>query len=607
MTGEADGAEDSRSVVFFNEEIADTVPTALFLTILNGDDRDWKQMLPRDLDDETYNGRAHMNALLGMKLHENGHGTFVTLARPFLFVITHQALLDCLSVDTAVGGLYNFISGSHGTRAIPFFQLLCSSLERNLHSTPAEPKVTLETTLIAILRALRELLRREQRAAFNDDLPGLIHSIESLAEGVDVQSMPVHILRNSVAELRGIIGRATGLLQQDDEPQVEGVSTTVVTSTYPRDLIIPSGRYDNDKADITEINIFPTEDEIRSDYAEFMPSTDRDQPHFLSDQVQRHLDTHFRLLRYDVLGEVSQAIGGIMVPLEDDPAFMKNSKLNVGNTRAYVNPRAHINYVSFDRRQGLEMQFCFLQPSSLHHKSANERRRWWEETKRLEEGILLVFLFVRDAKSSLLFFTVSQKITDANKKFGLSVDAKWATITAKLATQNQSELEKLVHVSNSKTEGVLVEFPGALPATFVPILESIQDMQRLSQLPFRQWILPDRVATSDEGSAVSDVPPPLYARNPGFTFSLKPILKDAEDVFSISPRSPHDDLNTISELGRRSNLDRGQCQALVAALTREFAFIQGPPGTGKSYLGVQLMRVLLASKTKSNLGPVIVV
>lgn len=574
------------------------------VTILNGDDRDWKQMLPRDLDDDENFGRDHIRALLGMKAYARGHTTFVTLARPFLLVITHQALLNCLSVDTAVGGLYNFISGSNGSRAIPFFQLLSSSLEQNLKSASSGPHTTLETTLIAMQRALRELLRREPRAAFHDELPSLINSMENLVAvpGIDAHS----VLQNSIAELRGIMGRATGLLQQDRETQVNGVSTTVITSTYPRDLVIPQDRHDNDKADITKIKILPTEDEIRSDHAVFLPSTNRDQPHFLADQVERHLDTHFRLLRHDVLGEVSEAIGGMMVALEADPKFVENSKLNLSNTRAYVNLQAQIKYVSFERRRGLEVQISFLQPFFLRKKSSSERRRWWEETKRLEEGILLVFLFIDDAKSSLLFFTVSQKCTDA-KDYGLSSHAHQATITAKLATQDQSHLERLIRLSSSNTRGLLVEFPGALPATFVPILESIQNMQRLSRLPFRQWILPDPVFTDNDGTKAFDVPPPLYARSPGFRFSLKPILKLDGDEFSIDPRFPPDDINAISELERRTTLDHGQCQALATALCREFAFIQGPPGTGKSYLGVRLMRVLLACKMNADLGPVVVV
>ncbi len=564
-------------------------------------------MLPRDLDDEKYHGRAHMNVLLGMKPHAHGQGTFVTLAQPFLFVMTHQALLDCLSVDTAVGGLYNFISGSHGTRAIPFFQRLTSSLEKTLGSTSPDLNATLEKTLMAMLRALRELLRREHRAAFHDDLPGLIHSIENLAGVADGHSAIFQVMRNSITELHGVVSRATGLLRQDEEPQVDGVSTTVVTSTYPRDLVVPQDRHDNDKADIIEINIFPTEDEVRSDHAVFLPSTDPDQPHFLLDQTERHLDTHFRLLRHDVLGEMIEGIGGIMSALEADPAFVQTPKLNLGNTRAYVNPSAQITYMSFERRRGLEVQISFLQPSSLRRKSSSERRGWWEETKRLEEGSLIVFLFVHEAKSSLLFFTVSQKSTDAAKDFGLSSNNQLATITAKLATRNQSDLEKLVRLSTLSTKGILIEFPGAIPATFVPILESIQNMQRESRLPFRQWILPDRITTCDDGSTVFDVPPPLYTRTRGFTFSLRPILKKAGDDIFIDPRSSPDDINITNELEMRTDLDHGQCKALVAALTREYAFIQGPPGTGKSYLGVQLMRVILACKTKADLGPVVVV
>jgi hypothetical protein len=47
-----------------------------------------------------------------------------------------------------------------------------------------------------------------------------------------------------------------------------------VTSTYPREIILPGDRHDNDKIDITKIKILPTEDEIRSNQVEFLPSTD---------------------------------------------------------------------------------------------------------------------------------------------------------------------------------------------------------------------------------------------------------------------------------------------------------------------------------------------
>jgi hypothetical protein len=62
----------------------------------------------------------------------HGGQKFVDIATSFLSVITHMALLHCLSVDTSVGVLYNFISGSNGTRAVPFFKRLSTTLLEHL-------------------------------------------------------------------------------------------------------------------------------------------------------------------------------------------------------------------------------------------------------------------------------------------------------------------------------------------------------------------------------------------------------------------------------------------------------------------------------------------
>lgn len=580
------------------------------LTILDGDDRDYKHMLPRDLDDEANYGREHILTLLTMVALPHGYTKFLDLVRPFLLVISHPALLDCLSVDTFVGSLYNFISGSNGTRAIPFFRRLSTSLlgqqAASITHTPGEE---LERALIAMATTLRELLRREQRATFNEDLPELVNTMENVVRGLGIgsHSMAFQIVNNIIGEVRGMVGRAKGLLQQEVEPEVGGVSTTVVTSTYPRDLILPRDRHDNDKLDITKIQIIPTADEIRSNYAEFLPSTDLDQPHFLTDSAERHLDTHFRLLRHDIFGELSETLGGVLLAIDNDPAVIEDPKSILGSMRAYPNPRAHIRYISFDQRKGLEVQISFPQPLALHKTSAKERREWWENSKRFEEGVLLCFLFAEDKKSSLLFFTVSEKCIDTRKDDGLTHHQHQATIKAKLTTRNQSDFEATTRLSCRNASGILVEFPGVLLATFVPVLENIQKMQRLSRLPFRQWILPDRSSSQGVFPKAVDIPPPLYARSPTFTFSLNSILKDTSSALSLTTTMLGGGSRTTELLEAQTQLDRGQCQGLIAALTREFAFIQGPPGTGKSYLGVQLMRVLLANKEKANLGPIVVV
>ncbi|KAF2175097.1 hypothetical protein K469DRAFT_724434 [Zopfia rhizophila CBS 207.26] len=425
---------------------------------------DYIEQLWNDLDNEEYFGQVHIKALLTIRTRFGDYSTFIQLIQPFLLVITHPSFLDCLSVDTFVGGLYNFISGMNGTRVVPFFQHLCETLvNAHVNKIPSATTAMVETTLVAM----------ESQARFNDDLPTLIDSIENT-----------------------------------EEEQQEAPPTTTVTSTYPRSL-----------TDITKIKIFPTREEILSDKADFLPLTDLEQPHFLTDQAERHIDTHFRLLRYDTFRELKDALKGLM------------HALNFGDFRAYYYPNAYISYVSFDNRRGLEVNISFPQLS-------------WEESKRLAEGHL--------------FFTVTERNTDTRRDHSLTREDSRGTITAKLASHNQMGIESAVRLSCQKARGVLIEFPGEVGKV--------------------------------------NIPPPLYARQPGFTFPLKPILK---------PSRPHN--GSISINPTSSANDPTICRALLAALTREFAFIQGPPGTGKSYLGIQLMKVLMDSKKTVDLGPVVVV
>jgi hypothetical protein len=102
----------------------------------------------------------------------------------------------------------------------------------------------------------------------------------------------------------------------------------------------------------------------------------------------------------------------------------------------------------------------------------------------------------------------------------------------------------------------------------------------------------------------ANIPPPSYARRPGFVFRLDSIAVDSRGALTIDPAAP--EAVELDVLVERTGLDTGQCRGLIAALTREYALIQGPPGTGKSYVGVKLVQVLLAHKKSAGLGPIIV-
>jgi len=68
---------------------------------MNSDDRDWKQTLPKDLDnDDEYHGQNHIRALLSKRAQAGQYDRLIKISRSFLLVMTHSAMVDCLSVDT---------------------------------------------------------------------------------------------------------------------------------------------------------------------------------------------------------------------------------------------------------------------------------------------------------------------------------------------------------------------------------------------------------------------------------------------------------------------------------------------------------------------------
>ena len=578
------------------------------LELLTNGEKDWQQRLPQDLvDEEQLFAYQHVQDLMDMRPSIVGDARFIQLARPFLMVITHSAFLDCLSVDMYVGDLYTFITGSGGTRAVPFFQSLSDSLIGERRASPDANTESYEDVLVAMATAVREVLRRTPKALFHEDLPALVESMGN-ASGflvLDHNSVAVHTVAIRVAELQRMIRRTRGVLMENLDDGKE-IAKPMVASTYPRDIQLPGTRHDNDKIDITEIKILPTEDEIRSERPEFLPSPNIDQPHFL-EGVERLFDTHFRLLRHDIFGELKSVLGGLINVCDNEIELAQTSRLLLGKMHAHAYSSASVRYLPFTKKSGLEAQISFLQPHHVQKKSSSERRRWWEDTKRLEEGSLLCLLASEGRKISLLFFTVSRKATDPKEQYGLASDNYHATITAKLASgRDPRQVESLIKLSlNRHTKNLLVEFPGVLLATFVPTLENLQQMQKVSRLPFENWIIPNSTTGYASRDPEFQIPPPLYARNESFTYDLKPILNDPAGVLALNPKSTSHDM--LDRLEQSTPLDRGQCEALITALTSEFALIQGPPGTGKSYLGVQIMRVLVANKHKAKVGPIVVV
>jgi hypothetical protein len=359
-------------------------------------------------------------------------------------------------------------------------------------------------------------------------------------------------------------------------------------------------RHDNDKKNISQIAIIPTESEIRSERPEYLPSPLHFSQHS-SQGIECIYDTFFRLHRHDAFAEVKRTIKNLLLEYSAGDKRRSNitNQMNHQNVRAWIYSGATVTRFRRSRKYGLEAQIRFQAPAVLQQKTVSQRRQWWNATKRLEEGVLLCLITLCEGKSTPMFFTVAEK--DINSQNGYSlITENGPVISGALTTPMTIHNLMALTTSFQRPNGLLVEFPGVIPATFAPVLENLQEVLVNRRSRLLKWLL-----QPSSGYSSSSMPPPAYARIPGFTFDLSPVAINSTTSLAFEPGA-----NTTrigDNLKHLTTLDEGQCEALLASLSREFALIQGPPGTGKSYVGTQLVRVLLANKVKTALGPIIVV
>lgn len=576
------------------------------VNILDESGREWHQMLAKDLVNDDFFGRQYINATIALDVFTDD-STKRSAADDFIKVLTHPSLVDCLSVRTYVAELYSIAGGANGVTALDFIAQYCRGLVICRKKFPTiYTLANIEDNLRRVSSLVGELLRRRQRLAFQDSVAELFVAVDDVADLLKTpQTMGLHVAcTDHIATLRRMVELSASRLTAATDPSNGRAGINMFTPSrpgpaFPIELELPGGRHDNDHLDIGLIKIFPTVNEVMSTRDDFLPSTDFRQPHFFDDPIQRYLDTHFRLLRYDIFSPFVNYLHQTLLSFSDGAGTFN---VHDGNVRAYVYHTAAISHVSVDDKRGFEAHISFSSPQYVRQKSASERRAWWEQSKRLEQGTLMCFLCTVDDRPMPLLLVVSDKSTDPSHSNNLVSEAHKGTISAKLATSDRPNLELLTRMYHHKNKGVLIDFPDLIPATFKPILENLKEMM-LQTLPLREWIVPDATGVQD---APRTIPPPRYARKAGFAFSLGSILQDKTRSLTLSATAVRDDAALLECLVAETGLDLGQAAALIVALTTEYALIQGPPGTGKSYLGVKLLQVLLASKDLAGLGPVVV-
>ncbi|KAF5263883.1 hypothetical protein FOXYS1_5360 [Fusarium oxysporum] len=570
--------------------------------ILDGDSLEKHQELARELVKDDFNGPEWITYV--SKNSTFADNNQLICAKNLLKVITHPSIKP-LSIDPYVGTMYVLLGGTSGEQGIALLSRMCNELLKHIKASGRPPGSTIKSMVDVIIKALHELLIKVQRAQFSDGTPGLLKSLDELVNAVAEGASKADLdgLRTRLEITKRVVSGSTGRIVTTQDPSEDSKKASkFVASSFPQAVAIPGGRHDNDFADISDVSLLPTQGEITSVQADYLPSTNFLHPHVLQDPMQRYIDSIFRLVRHDTLGPVNDVLRDVLA--SDN---VMTTRLTDRNSQAQVYHSSSVSRIFIHERRGLEAIISFSAPAYIYRKSPADQRDWWQRSPRLGEGTLLCFV-TSDAENQdqrLLFLHVTSKRieSDSNKsdtpKSALVSYRDAPSITVKLATHQQSDLNFLVRTFRENVVGVLVDFNGIIPETFIPILRNLQTIKRENHIAFQNWILPP-----PEG--VHHMQPPLYARKAGFVFPLRSITKDGISNIYLDPNSKLEHIN-LKEIEDATGLDHGQCLGLVGALTREYALIQGPPGTGKSYLGVQLVRTLLSVKERADLGPILII
>ncbi|RAK84441.1 NF-X1 finger and helicase domain protein [Aspergillus costaricaensis CBS 115574] len=516
---------------------------------------------------------------------------------PFLNIVTHPGVRNSLVLEQAVGTIYAFLYGLAGRRALDLLGFLADMLPYNKDQVTENQTNRLEMSLLTFWH----ILELNSEAYVHEGLKLLANRFQSIVKDHEV-SQAQGALYNVRVYLQRIlhrlsIGAALPSIASSGQPTPE-------SDKLPSSFIIhrtpPGGRHNNDSADICDIQILPTSEEILSPHTEYLPVKDPRQWHISG--VAGLLDRNFRLLREDTVGQLRDVIHHQLRP--ENTAHTRQG--NQVRTYAYLNVK--VASLSFDRHAGLQFTIRFRQLAQVQGLRDKQREEWWSQSRRLQSGALVCL--IDKSGGDVLFCTVAEPprlppgTPQPRDSPSLWKEKDVSTVALEFVDPTNHHVQFVLdryRPRGAVSPVTLVEFPGILLPAFAPTLHALQKMKRSEDLPFANLLAP---ASSENPDQVAEVPPPAYALKPGFKFDLSCLMTD-ETELHLRPGQAFD----LEKFQQKSILDPAQAVGLINTLQHQVGLIQGPPGTGKSYTGVALIKVLLANaaKAKANIGPIICV
>ncbi|KAG8908691.1 hypothetical protein FRC01_007295 [Tulasnella sp. 417] len=433
-------------------------------------------------------------------------------------------------------------------------------------------------------------------------------------------------MKKTIESLFEVVERAEGSTLRRSHTEVETAPREAANQvlldrllmTYDGPGVYHEGgvpRHDNDKEDVSQVEIIPTHAELTSSIGPYLPANIPGAPHHLpGSSMERLVDIQFRLLREELIAPIRTSLAHVLHDCEQPPdsntqldailakcgGLYKATQHAWDSTMFSVYTGVNFRDIDCDVRRGLAVNLTFDTPRGrAADPSPAMRAAYWEGVgkKRLMQGGLLGLLWVPPESDfhDIRFYlgTVASSTKDLVNSARQSAD-RLALKVSFFDPEVDLRILSTLQDRRPRDEGMklLLEAP-IMFESIRPFLETLKSRPPAS-IPFARYIAHQG---GGDLSSVS-IDPPAYV-TPHFAFKLDSLFECEPPIeLSLRPRDQASVQNARETLRNKSRLDPSQVDAMISALTSEVSLIQGPPGTGKSFTGVELLRVLISNDIK---------
>ncbi len=317
---------------------------------------------------------------------------------PFFRTISHPDILSSLILETPLDTICTFLFGPNGRRAINLFKSTTSALGALAWDETVKDEDLTSVAVTASLAVLERIVKLNQSAQVITEFTSIVNDFSAC--------VPEQLLQagsRNLARVRQRLGLEAAMPLSGGRPVEQKNHRPVfeLGQDLPGVLSELGPRHDNDHANIFDIKILPTTEEILSPRLEYLPPSDPTKHHLPG--LAGLLDRQFRLLREDTVGQLRDAVQIECKRLDKPPNAQPPPQRQNKGVRNITYHKVALLRLEFDRKKGLQVVAEFDQPSALTKKGARKREEWWGNTKQLQIDAFVCFV---SSTGRAIFFSI---------------------------------------------------------------------------------------------------------------------------------------------------------------------------------------------------------